>query len=577
MPRRAFGSGDGGFTLIEIMVALVVLALGAAAVVPVLIIGSQAANFAKFNTQAKNLAQQRMERMRDLQFHVERQNGPFVDLLDQYYTNLVTTASTRTLGGETAGGQWVSTGSASSGEPAAPFYRNTIPALAGFPLFSQVIDTQFLAVDGSVAPATQFPSYDSQAEAYDGPPTLLLGVTVLTKWTLGNKPRVYKTYTRIADSRGTTSLLLSRGSGEFMRVSSSSPSGAALTADVTSAVADGSLSTASAASGFTRAGLAQDGVNANTTAASGLSLAPIGTQTGTYSSGPVQAGTDTCGWARFTNSEVRSDTPGMAGIVGGVPKVPADVDSAGGKISAALDATGGGGACGMFSFSNQSTTYDPGLLLATATPLVRIPDVSGNAQTVVGSSWVTASALATSPHTVSSGAATSTTSSAPVQLFPGASFVTDGRGIADIAVTASSLRCTTSVGTSGVQTQTAVGTYTVTVDYWQANNSSGGGARITNIYTWPTAQEPSADPLAAATLAPTAIVVYQNGPVTLHLSDYLPSWSLLRSVSEGATNGNHALDGIFSATTAPVRGAADLTSSIAVRVGMLLCAADDAR
>ena len=38
--------------------------------------------------------------MRDLQFHVERQNGPYVDLLDQYYTNRSTAAVTRTFGAE---------------------------------------------------------------------------------------------------------------------------------------------------------------------------------------------------------------------------------------------------------------------------------------------------------------------------------------------------------------------------------------------------------------------------------------------------------------------------------------------
>ncbi|MDP9240561.1 MAG: hypothetical protein M3O55_07985, partial [Actinomycetota bacterium] len=93
--------------------------------------------------------------------------------------------------------------------------------------------------------------------------------------------------------------------------------------------------------------------------------------------------------------------------------------------------------------------------------------------------------------------------------------------------------------------------------------------------TWLSAAAPTADPLAA--LAPSGIVVYQNGATVLRLSDYIGSWGLLRAVGEGATNGVHSLNGIFTAATAPVRSAADPTSSVGVQLGLLSCVADDAR
>jgi hypothetical protein len=41
----------------------------------------------KQQTQAKNLTQERLEQVRDLRFHVANQNGPYLDLLDIYYTD----------------------------------------------------------------------------------------------------------------------------------------------------------------------------------------------------------------------------------------------------------------------------------------------------------------------------------------------------------------------------------------------------------------------------------------------------------------------------------------------------------
>src|SRR4051794_13593341 len=154
LKSRSRSTSDGGFTVIELLVALTVLALASAAMVPMMIVGSAAAAAARLHTQAKALAQQRIEQLHDLQFHVDRQNGPFVDLLDIYYTDLGTTAVSRTRGAETMLGQWVGSGAGTAGEPSTPFYRVKVASVPGYPKFSQTIDTQFLNTNGAVLPAS---------------------------------------------------------------------------------------------------------------------------------------------------------------------------------------------------------------------------------------------------------------------------------------------------------------------------------------------------------------------------------------------------------------------------------------
>ena len=249
--------GEAGFTLVEIMVALTLVALAAAGSIPLFIIAAKASQTSRLNTQAKNLAQWRFESMRDLPFHVDRQNGPFVDLLDIYYTNLGTTSITRARANEVEVGHWVS-GGASAPHPAGAFYQVSVSSVPGYPSFSQTIDTQFLTVTGATVASSAFAGYDSQSEGHDSPPSLLVGVTVTTTWSDHGSTHSYASYTRIADSRGLLSTLTSQGSGEFMQVSSAGPGGNALTVDVASAKASGSQSTGSVASADIRALEARD-------------------------------------------------------------------------------------------------------------------------------------------------------------------------------------------------------------------------------------------------------------------------------------------------------------------------------
>lgn len=572
--RRRRHREEAGFTLIEITVAIALVALAAAGTVPLLIVGMRAATASRLNTQAKNLAQQRFESMRDLQFHVDRQNGPFVDLLDIYYTNLSTTPTTHSRANETEVGKWVS-GGAAAPAPSGPFYQVSVSALPGFPNFSQTIYTQFLTATGGVVPASSpsFSGYDSQTEGHDQPPTSLVGVTVVTAWNDHGLSHSYASYTRISDSRGLVSSLSSEGSGEFMRVSSTGSAGNSLTVDLATSVVSGNQSTGSTSSADVRAVQATDAAGAGYLGASGVSTSPTGTGSVNtpVSAFTAQNGGD-CGWVGAGSTQVSDVSSSTAS---GLPQVPSDIDAGvppAHQVAAQLT-SGGNGQCGIFNFSNQSTSYAANLMLSNDLPLVRIKSDPSHSLVVSGSAWANASLLTSVPHTVTSGASASSTQQ--VQLFPGASFVGDGGGVVDVLLSQASITCSSAVS-NGSLTQSSTGSWTVTVDYWKATDLLGHGQRVTlPTYTWSSATGTgSADPLAA--ISPASIVVYQSDLTTLHLSDFIASWGTARSIVENAASGVHQLAGVVAITTQPVRSG-DILSALGVQLGNLSCVADDER
>jgi len=567
------GGGDGGFTVIEIVVALTLIAIVTLGSVPLLIAGAKAAASARMHTQAKNLAQQRVESMRDLQFHVDRQNGPFVDMLDVYYTDLTTTATSRTRAGETMVGRWVASGGVSPAPTSGPFYKTTVAQLSADARYSQEIDVQFLDASGAVVPAASFANYNSQVEGRDQPPSLLVAVTVTTAWNDHGTSHHFTTYTRIADSRGLTAALTSQGSGEVLRVTSSGPLGNALTVDLATTEADGSQSTGSTASADIRALYAVDATGSTYFGANGVATSPNASAAATTPVNGVSSGSN-CGWISAGKTQVSNVT---AATTNGLPQVPSNVDTASpptNQALAQLTLAGSGNPCGSFAFNNQSTTYTSALQLSTSLPLVRISDDNtvGNIG-ATGSAWVNATTDAVSPHSVKSGANASTTRA--IQLFPNATFVTDGLGLVDIKLTSSSIACSSTVTSGAGASQSSTGSYSVTIDYWSPTAPGAVNNRVSKTFTWTSSSGTgTADPLAA--IDPSTIVVYQNGATVLHLSDYISSWSTARSITENPSSGVHQLSGIVSVASTAVRDG-DPASSVGLQVGNLSCVADDER
>lgn len=584
--RRA--AGDTGFTVIELVVSITLLAIVAAAAVPLLVIGAKAANAAKLHTQAKNLSQQRLEAMRDMQFHVDYQNGPFVDMLDVYYTNLSATSVTRVRGSETMVDKWFSdsdTTGRTSLDPSGAFFKVKVDQLPGYSQFSQTIDTQFLNVAGSAVGTSSLSGYNSQAEGSDAPPTLMVGVTVITSWSDHGATHSYSNYTRITDSRGITSLVTSQGSGELLRLTSATPAGSAITVDVAQARTDGNVTTGSTATAQATALNAVDGTSTYT-GATGLAQYP--TASGSINSPVSNVGSSGCPSLATAVSTAVSGI--SATSTGALPKVPSNVDTASppaNQTAASLLANGGGsGKCGLFSFGNESTSYDSALGLDPTFPLVRLPNVGGNASVASGSAWVNATTDQTLPHSVSAGAGVTT--SQKIQLFPGASFVQstnggDGQGLVDITLTAN-LACTStfnSSSTSSGVTSAASGSWSAVIDVWTAAGrryvTPTGLSTTATTLTWSSSSS-SPDPLAS--LTPGSIQVGTNNGSPVYLSSYISSWNTAQAIADGSSvtqnSGVHQLPGIISLASAPVRSG-DPLSAVGIQIGNLSCAAEDNR
>lgn len=577
------GDRDDGFTLTEVVVAIGLLALVMIAVLPVFISMLQGTVVTKMNTQAKNLAQERMDQMRNLRFHIDRQNGPFLDLLDMYYTNADSAgaATVVTTGGVPLTGAYVASGAASGGEPAAPFYRVTTGPLPGATDFSQIIDTQFLAPDGTTVPATRYQDlYDSQVVGKDQPPTLMLGVTVITKWVQGGSPKTYRTYTRITDGRPQQPVIQSQSRAVAVDITSTAVDGTTLQLRGGVANVDGAQSSGSSVSGYAVGALAtQTGLAGVSGAAAQFSL-PAQSPATSGSTGPVSGG-GACSWYGFGTTGVIDVT---GDVTSGLPKAPSDVDAATppNQLSGYI-ATNGAGSCGQLSYDNLAGggvglgSSDPVGYEMGAAPYVRIPDTtSGDGPSISGSGYVTATTLTATPKEVRSGAAVSMAQS--VVLFPGTPEPSSGKGLVSASVTSARVSC---VSGSSSTPGTVTGAYTLTLGWWGKHGSDLAAEWHTATWTYDSTASPALTQ-TGDTWDP-ANTVLGNGTTLSQLVQLSTPSGTPNTVTTGATSGLRGFpSGIVTLTTAPTRNSTtDPTNSaysaINVQLGRLTCVADDQR
>jgi prepilin-type N-terminal cleavage/methylation domain-containing protein len=187
---------EGGFSLIEILVAITLLGLLSAAIVPMLITGLRASVVAKLDTGAKNLSQQRFELMRNLPFRIayDPAISTGVDMLDTYYPNL-----TPPSGGFTTPG-YVTTQPRRPGEPTTgAFYRSKFVQALGSTNYTEYVASQFLTPDTTPKVAVTPPAGYSTTTINDRAPSTLLGVTVVTEWFYGTSSKRLTVYTEISD------------------------------------------------------------------------------------------------------------------------------------------------------------------------------------------------------------------------------------------------------------------------------------------------------------------------------------------------------------------------------------------
>lgn len=557
--RELLTHREAGFSLVEVLVSFVLLALVAAALFPLFVVGARAATTTRMETQGKNLAQERLEQMRQLAFHVDRQNGPFVDLLDLYYPNRTAAAGT--------GAGWVSETSTTRlpGEPATgPFYRVSLAPVPGFPDFSQTIATQFLRFNRAPVGQAEFATYNSQTTGLDNPPSLFLGVSVATTWTAVNEQRRFETFTQFSDPGAPQALIATQARAVALRAESTAPGSTTfLTAQAAEAYADGRLSDGSTSAVTVSAGRATRTDVAPTEAATATAVAPGAAQAGTVTSTAMTSGGGSCGYAAFGRASGSNVT---ASILDGVPLAPANVGAGttpAFQSQAALLANPGG-TCGAYWFHNLSTTTVANLQLRSDRPLVSVPGaISGSAPIVEAKAWVNGTSETAAPRFVRAGASASTPEAAGLFY---TSFNPADQPLVRMRLTASSITCDSS------STPPATASYSLNVEYRTATGSYQsltGGA-----FTWSSTTGPTTDPLAAVDL--TTKTVYGSGPSTLTLADYISSWSLGTAMTEGS-NGVAGLDAALRITTVPVRPSGDVASSVGLTLGELSCVADDNR
>ena len=568
---------DAGFTLVEVLVALLLLSVVMVSVLPLIISTLRATSLTKVHTQAKNLGQERLEQVKDLRYHIDRQNGPFLDVLDLYYTNATVGAPATSIAasGGTLTGSYVPAGTGTNGEPVGPYFRVTTGALPGAGSYSQTIATQFLAANGSVLAAAGFQNaYDSQVVGNDRPPTLSVAVTVITSWTQSGVSKTFRTYTRITDGRPQAPVIQSQSRATAVEISSTAADGKTLNLKGAVVNLDGSQSSGSSVSGQVSGALAS---RTGDPAVTGWS-ARLPTTTTTTPQVAAQSGTG-CSWYGFGLTDGTPDSgSALSSIAGGLPKAPAnatDTTPSTSVITTGVKANAGGAACGMLSYDNLASggiarTDAVGTAMVGA-PFVTLPDTSGSNFVVSSTGYVTSTPLLTNPQTTRAGGSAVMTQ--PVVLFPRSTASGSQAGLVTAQLISSSLTCT-----SGSSTGTVLGRYTVVLRWW-------GDGPMDSLPRWHTAtwvydSGLGTPPVLTGDAWDPSNTYLTNG---LRLSDVVQLGNAASSpniVSTGATTGLRGFpNGILTLSTASTLGNETVPgySAIQVTLGQLTCVSDDHR
>lgn len=575
--------GQDGFTLIEVVVALGILALVAVATLPLAIGAIRASEGAKLYTQAKNLVQQQVESMRNLQYHIDASSqkdgagNPIpaakLDLLDHYYPG-TTPAAAGTTSVTTAAAGWVSsTTSRAAGEPATgSFYRwTTDRSLPGQPTsFHVVVDTQFLnpATSQSIDPYTGYQYSDTNGN--DAPPSPVVGVTVIVTWSAYGTPKQQQSYTRIDSAAPQSPLTTSESRATALTITSQTDAQTGLEAIVATAAADGSSAVGSIPNSISSASASVNAEGAALSLTPGSNLSSP-TNPATSGSAPqvssVPSSTDANGIDLSSGCSIActgraSTVGGPISVANGLPVVSNYAQPGGSQITASV--VGNGNSTGAtLKVDNNSTSSSlgrmpgPQVIMAggggapSATSGVGLNTVGGSGHSV---NAVASACFYTSPCPASGGSSSTTLDIVPTSFAP--------QGIVQVTLVRANLACSANGTTPSVTAD-----YLAYVRYWSGDN-----------YTTFTVQRSpgSSDPLPD----PSTLTVGSYDGNTLHLSDFIQSWgSLVQETSSPSADGHSirgSLGGIVSVVTQPTRDG-DATSAISIQVGTLSCYALDNR
>lgn len=586
---------DRGFTLIEVMASLGVLMLVAAALIPQVIGGLRATAVARDITQAKGVAQARLEHMRAMPYYVGREAGDFIDIFDTYYRNTTAPSVTASCTGTmTALPPTTWTGYLSPSAPRCPWepsgaiYRKVINPISapGLGAFSMTVTTRFLDVNAN--PVTPPASYNSQVAGSDQPAANQVGVTVAVFYRSHQGVRYTSTYTQIERSVPIDPLIRTKAAATTVQASSAArnwkdwvfgdpdPTESESVNDQINLMAtmgvinlsgelfSGSrvVSSVTATTGSTSAPSAVTGASANL-------VAPVDSPSRDSMLGDAYL-PNGCRWICLGTSGTR-DVSAVASD--GQPRSGTPTE----PVQAFIPANGTRG--GLW-FDNGR--WRNRLLLAVNQPMVSLDTASTPTLPQVRDCTVGSGTAPTNPHALQatgyldatdhddpnrSSAACATAQSGAVRVFP-TSFAPGGvlRVTLDEAVAS----CTSGAGV----TPAASASYRATVRYWNGTGyTTVSGLRASNAN----------DPLDSVNLA--QVIDPASG---LTLGDYVQSWSSVTqseiTTSVSGRNTQAILPAAVTIHTGPTRtfpsgwgGMADETSAISLAIGAASCEAMDER
>ena len=523
--------GQDGFSLVEILVSISIFGVVAAAVLPLLLAGMRGGTVARQATQAKGVAQERLEQMRNLPFYIAQQNGDYLDVLDIYFRDTVTTLATGAAGDPCAKRRYIS---------ATMSYECVAPTtMVGPSSYDQTITTRFVNAAGAVV--TPKSTYRSWQSGVDSPASMLLDVVITTTWKVGTDAKSFVLRSNIANSTTGSPLITSQIRASAVKVTGATGLGDALQFEAGLLSADGSKATASSANATAVGAYASRSSGSSVRGAEMTLLAPpddVQTLPGTL----AQQELDSCLLICFGDTKIKGEPRAIVST--GVPQV--GINGATKKLSSELSATGDAARRG-FSFSNTDPATAAVQLGVSPLALVTASDAdSVSSPVAMSEGYLDAKGTGSTSVTASVKAAAQT-----VRLFRSA---TAPDGLIQVKLTEAALTCVDGAGAG------------VTAD-WSADVRVHVGG-LTGYATY------TVEPGATALPAPSTITTSSGFP----LSHYVQAWSGLTSSTAGVAQATPLgvmanIPAVVTILTAPTRP--DVDSAINVAVGAISCKAED--